>query len=160
MPKIPNRIVLDTNVCLDLFVFHDVVVVELHALLRSEAWQAVTNPACRDEWVRVLGYPQLALEVSQQAAALQAFDEVVQMVPERPSASDDVRLPRCADPDDQKFLELAWASGAGWLLSKDNEVLQLAKRAARDALFRIATPAEWQAAWLSSTSSGNSPKDR
>ncbi len=55
----------------------------------------------------------------------------------------EVRLPRCADPDDQKFLELAQASAARWLVSKDNELLKLAPRCARDALFWIGLPQAW-----------------
>ncbi|HEY1610523.1 MAG TPA: PIN domain-containing protein, partial [Paraburkholderia sp.] len=50
-------------------------------------------------------------------------------------------LPQCKDRDDQKFLELAHASGAAWLVSKDRAVLKLAKRVARDFGFRIAEPA-------------------
>jgi len=49
-------------------------------------------------------------------------------------------LPKCRDRDDQKFLELAHASGAEWLVSKDRAVLKLARRIARDFAFRIAEP--------------------
>jgi hypothetical protein len=49
-------------------------------------------------------------------------------------------LPLCRDRDDQKFLELAYTSGADWLVSKDRDVLKMARRIARDFGFRIAEP--------------------
>jgi predicted nucleic acid-binding protein len=49
-------------------------------------------------------------------------------------------LPRCSDPDDQKFLALAAAAGAAALVSKDRAVLKLRRRCA--PWFRILTPAE------------------
>jgi predicted nucleic acid-binding protein len=49
-------------------------------------------------------------------------------------------VPRCSDPDDQKFIELAAASRAQGLISKDRAVLKLRRRCA--PYFRIMTPAE------------------
>jgi predicted nucleic acid-binding protein len=59
---------------------------------------------------------------------------------------DDIPLPRCGDPDDQKFLELALASGARWLLSKDNELLKLDRRTRSAGLFSIRLPQLWSIA--------------
>ena len=55
------RVVLDTNACLDLWVFADPRAAGLLAALQAGALQAVTNTTCRDEWLRVLHYPQLQL---------------------------------------------------------------------------------------------------
>jgi hypothetical protein len=49
-------------------------------------------------------------------------------------------LPRCADRDDQKFLELARDSGADWLVTADKALLKLARRDRLRGLFRILTP--------------------
>ena len=49
-------------------------------------------------------------------------------------------MPRCSDPDDQKFIELAAAVPAQGLVSKDRAVLKLRRRCA--PYFRIMTPAE------------------
>ena len=114
------RIVLDTNVCLDLFVFDDPWCAALHDAF-GKGLEAVTREDCRDEWVRVLGYPQFALDVAGQARAVAAYDACMRVMP-----TIDVDLPRCKDPDDQKFLELAWTSQAGVLLTKDKELLVLA----------------------------------
>ncbi len=51
---IPKRIVIDTNVCLDLFVFRDARWAALLAALRDGTLQAVTRADCRDEWQIVL----------------------------------------------------------------------------------------------------------
>lgn len=143
-PAAPCRVVLDTNVCLDLFVFGDAAVAALARALADGRAEAVTDARCRGEWCRVLTYPQLALGDAARVAALAAHDRWVRRVEEtREAPPGGIRLPRCADPDDQKFLELAWATGAAWLLSKDREVLRLGRRTARDGLFAIATPTEW-----------------
>jgi len=137
--------VLDTNVCLDLFVFGDASCATLRDALRAGAVQAVTDAACRGEWLRVLGYPQLALDAARRAAAVAAFDESVRLLPTagRPVVPAMPKLPRCADPDDQRFLELAQASGAQWLLSRDRELLKLARRTRREHGFDILTPQAW-----------------
>ena len=139
------RLVLDTNVCLDLFVFGDASCATLRDALRAGAVRAVTDAACRDEWLRVLGYPQLALDAARRAAAVAAFDESVRLLPTagRPVVPAMPKLPRCADPDDQRFLELAQASGAQWLLSRDRELLKLARRTRREHGFDILTPQAW-----------------
>lgn len=46
-------------------------------------------------------------------------------------------LPRCSDPHDQKFLELALAAKADFLVTKDQALLDLARR---KLLFRIVAP--------------------
>ena len=59
---IPKRIVIDTNVCLDLFVFRDPRWVGLLVLMKQGKVEAVTRDDCRNEWLRVLDYPQLPLD--------------------------------------------------------------------------------------------------
>ena len=141
------RIVLDTNVCLDLFVFRDSLCSHLLAALQSGAVQAVTRHDCREEWLRVLHYPQLPIDDQQRPAFREAFDALIHLLPaEASTAADDIPLPRCGDPDDQKFLELALASGARWLLSKDNELLKLDRRTRGTGLFSIRLPQLWSIA--------------
>ncbi len=138
------RIVLDTNVCLDLLLFHDPACASLLAALRGGRVQAVTRDDCRDEWRRVLHYPQLPITDAARPSISAAFDELVRHLPAGSRASTDpVRLPLCADPDDQKFLELALESGARWLLSKDLELLKLGARTRRAGLFEILRPQDW-----------------
>jgi putative PIN family toxin of toxin-antitoxin system len=145
MSKSVPRLVLDTNVALDLFVFRDAACERLRAALEQGVVVAVVDEPCREEWQAVLGYPQFGLSEADRQQAMAAFDQAVSLLP----AADmvprpEVKLPRCADPDDQKFLELALASGAQCLLSKDKALLQLARRTAREGWFQILCPSAWE----------------
>jgi putative PIN family toxin of toxin-antitoxin system len=138
------RIVLDTNVCLDLFVYRDAACSRLMAALQAGAVEAVTRADCRDEWLRVLHYPQFRIDDAQREAVTAQFDATVRLLgPDEGVAPPDVALPRCADADDQKFLELALAAGAAALLTKDRALLKLARRTARAGWFAIALPQAW-----------------
>ncbi|MGV8941454.1 MAG: PIN domain-containing protein [Lysobacter sp.] len=137
------RIVLDTNVCLDLLLFEDPRVDALATALRTGSVVAVIDAECRAEWLRVLGYPALRLDDTRRAALMEAFDALMY-----PLAADEPRRggkppPRCIDPDDQKFLQLAHDTRAHWLLSRDRHLLVLAARCRRDGLFEILTPQAW-----------------
>ena len=144
MTRSPPRIVLDTNAGLDLWVFSDPRASGLRASLHQGAVHAVTNRECRDEWRRVLGYPQLQLDDAARVAHAAAFDTRVHFLPDdAPPLRIDRPLPRCADPDDQKFLQLALTSGARWLVSRDRDLLALAQRVHRLGLFEIVSPQAW-----------------
>ncbi len=138
----PPRIVLDTNVCLDLFVFRDPAVSALREALDCGAVIGATSQACRSEWERVLAYPVLRLNDAARAKHLAAYDAAMRVFDDTHAFA----LPRCADPDDQKFLELAAACGARWLLSRDEALLKLARRTKREGWFEILTAVQWVAA--------------
>ena len=143
-PSPPPRIVLDTNVCLDLFVFREPQSAALRVAMHEGTIEAVTRADCRAEWLRVLHYPKIPVTDAARPAIEAAFDALVRCLPDDlATAPAGARLPRCADPDDQMFLELAQAAGARWLVSKDNELLRLAPRCLRDGLFWIGLPQAW-----------------
>lgn len=145
MPVPVPRLVLDTNVALDLFVFRDPACARLMEALRQGTVVAVVDEPCRAEWLTVLTYPAFGLAPPAREAAAAEFDRWVSLLlPAALVPQPDIRLPRCADPDDQKFLELALAAGAEALLSKDKAVLQLARRTAREGWFRILCPSAWE----------------
>lgn len=137
---------LDTNVCLDLLLFQDPQGDALATALRAGAVVAVVDAQCRAEWLRVLGYPVLRLEDARRAALVEAFDALMQPVPDGTPRRVGTP-PRCADPDDQKFLQLAHDTGARWLLSRDRHLLVLARRCRREGRFEILTPQAWAAAF-------------
>lgn len=138
------RVVLDTNVCLDLFLFHDAQCVKLLGALQGGLVQAVTREDCRSEWRRVLHYPRLPIDDGNRAQVNAAFEAMVQCLSrEQLDTPAPIGLPRCADPDDQKFLELAATSGAHWLLSKDHELLKLDRRTRLQVQFSILPPEAW-----------------
>jgi putative PIN family toxin of toxin-antitoxin system len=140
IPASQKLIVIDTNVCLDLFVFRDPRWASLLAALESGAVEAVTRSDCRDEYLIVLHYSHLPLDDSTRPDAAARFDALIRVVAPDSRA---VRLPVCTDRDDQKFLEIARDAGAAILVTKDKALLKLAKRNARDGLFRIMTPEAW-----------------
>jgi len=112
---------------------------------RGQLLARLVDEPCRAEWLAVLEYPQLGLAEAARGQAMAAFDGAVARLPEAAmTPHPEVKLPRCADPDDQKFLELALAAGAQCLLSKDKALLQLARRTAREGWFRILAPSAWE----------------
>lgn len=145
IPAPAQRIVLDTNICLDLFVFHDPRWACLLAALESGELQAVTRADCRDEYRIVLHYSHLPLDESSRPAAASRFDALISVVAPDSKA---IRLPVCSDRDDQKFLELARDAGADVLLTKDKALLKLARKTAQAGLFRIMSPEAWVKARL------------
>ncbi|HEV7815976.1 MAG TPA: putative toxin-antitoxin system toxin component, PIN family [Janthinobacterium sp.] len=140
IPAPPKRIVLDTNVCLDLFVFHDPRWAALLAALESGAVQAITREDCRMEYLVVLNYKHLPLDQHSRAASAARFDALISVV--APAVSG-IRLPVCSDKDDQKFLELARDAGADMLITKDKALLKLARRLAKAGMFQVIVPQAW-----------------
>lgn len=143
---IPKRIVIDTNVCLDLFVFRDPRWAALLVALRMRTVEAVTRDDCRTEWLKVLEYKHLPLDAQTRPGVAAEFDGLITCI-DRDATNPrcEVRLPICNDRDDQKFLELARDSGAQVLITKDKALLKLARKTARDGLFSIVTPEKWSA---------------
>ncbi|WP_244815782.1 putative toxin-antitoxin system toxin component, PIN family [Caballeronia sp. Lep1P3] len=144
-PSQTPRVVLDSNVWIDILVFDDPATRPIRAALEARAIDALIDARCLAELTHVLDYPQFVRMAVDKAAALDTLERLSQRVaPEAPS--DERPLPKCRDRDDQKFLELAHASNAHWLVSKDRAVLKLARRVARDFAFRIAEPKPFVAA--------------
>ncbi|MFC7296979.1 putative toxin-antitoxin system toxin component, PIN family [Herminiimonas aquatilis] len=142
-PKMVTRIVIDTNVCLDLFVFRDSRWAQLHAALQSGAVDAVTRDDCRMEWSIVLHYPHLKLDDAARIRVAAEFDALIRCTPMPAVNEAAVRLPICKDKDDQKFLELSRDINADVLITKDKALLKLARKTRRDGLFSIMTPEAW-----------------
>ncbi|MDQ1830318.1 putative toxin-antitoxin system toxin component, PIN family [Massilia scottii] len=140
IPAPAKRIVLDTNVCLDLFVFHDPRWASLLAAVESGAVEAITRADCREEYLVVLHYKHLPLDEASRPLAAARFDALITVV--APDAKP-VRLPVCTDRDDQKFLELARDAGADILVTKDKALLKLARKTAQAGMFRIMLPEAW-----------------
>ena len=134
-----RRLVLDTNVVLDCFGFADPDSRGIVAQLESATALLVANGALREELVRVLAYPALPFDEALRREVLRRYDHLARPV-EQPRPG--VALPRCRDPDDQKFLEAARDGHADFLITKDKALLELARGAAA-AGFAIVTPAQY-----------------
>lgn len=144
IPKLnPKRIVLDTNVCLDLFVFRDPRWTLLLEAMKNGQVEAVTRDDCRMEWSIVLGYSHLKLDEAARAQVSAEFDALIRCHPMPAADAVPVKLPICKDKDDQKFLELSRDVQADVLITKDKALLKLARKTRRDGLFSIMTPEAW-----------------
>jgi putative PIN family toxin of toxin-antitoxin system len=140
IPVSPKRIVLDTNVCLDLFVFKDPRWSALLAAIESGAVEAITRADCREEYLVVLHYKHLPLDDDSRPLSAARFDQLIKVVAPPESG---VRLPVCTDRDDQKFLELARDAGAAILITKDKALLKLGRRLAKAGMFKVMVPEAW-----------------
>jgi len=135
------RIVLDTNIWLDWLVFNDPAVMPLKAACSDGAVRIAINAACLEELGRVLAYPEFELDAATRNALFTQVRNCTYRVETRLLSP----LPRCTDPDDQKFLELARDARADWLITKDKAVLSLARKRWEVVGFRIGTPEHWTA---------------
>jgi len=143
------RIVLDTNVVLDLFHWANVDAVPIMAALEAGRIECLVDESTLDELRRVLTYPQLKLTPDMIAERYARYSTLVTIIP----AGEAAPLPRCKDRDDQKFLELAERSGADLLVSKDKALLKL--RGRTRLAFRIMKPKD---ASLLLDEAGQSPR--
>lgn len=130
--------VLDTNVWLDWLVFADPAVAPLKSAVAGGRAEIRIDPAGEAELARVLAYDlgRHSLDAAAQAACLAECRRVAQPV-RNGAPADRARLPRCADPADQIFLEAALAARADFLVTKDRALLALGRR---PLPFRIVTP--------------------
>ncbi len=129
------RLVLDTNVVLDLYHWANTDAVPIMAALEAGQIECYADERTLDELQRVLTYPQLKMTPEMMVERYQRYSSLVQVIP----AGEAPPLPRCKDRDDQKFLELAARCGANILVSKDKALLKLRGRTTLG--FQILKPA-------------------
>ncbi len=134
------KIVLDTNVCLDLFAFRDPRWISIMSGLKDKSLLASTRADCREEWLAVLQYPHLPVDDLNRGAIVASFDE---FIPVEEFSAKPIRLPVCTDKDDQKFLEHSRDAEVDVLVSKDKALLKLARKTKALGLFAIETPEQF-----------------
>jgi uncharacterized protein len=142
----PRRLVLDTQVLLDLWLFHDPRVAKLRNALQCGQVVALMSAATTAEWQHLLARPapdgwkpswKSALAFMK-VTAIQGIEWVDGDIPTAPGLI-------CTDRSDQKFVDLAWHGRANGLLSRDRAVLRLAAKARRLGLW-IGSPLAWEQA--------------
>jgi uncharacterized protein len=141
---LPPRLVLDTNVWLDWLVFADAGVAPITIAAASALVEIFIDDACAQELALVLAYPlrKKILTAEEQAARMAECRRIARVSEPAATPVDATLLPKCRDADDQKFLELARACRADYLVTKDKLLLELARRKVRRAPFQIVTPAQ------------------
>ena len=138
-------LVLDTNTVLALWMFRDPALNALREWIEAGNCWLHSREDALEELRRVLAYRQFGLDEAAQAQLLTAYRKRLAAVAEVPPPSiTPATLPRCRDPDDQKFLEIAQSSAASHLLTRDKALLRLRRHAAIRARCRIERPEEFQ----------------
>jgi putative PIN family toxin of toxin-antitoxin system len=137
-PRSP-LLVLDTNVVLDWIAFDDVRVRPIVAAIERKIVRLVSDDACLQELRRALAYVQVKLDAPAQALAFARYRPHVTLF-EPADAAAAAGLPKCEDPDDQKFLDLAWHARASHLVTRDKALLKLARQLAGLNRFVILAP--------------------
>jgi putative PIN family toxin of toxin-antitoxin system len=127
------RVVLDTQIVLDLLHFADPRTASLRRSIGRGALRCFSDQPCFSEFERVVDYPQFALDAQARSNLVQRYRALLTFY-DAP-ANESLALPRCGDHDDQKFLQLAVRCHADLLLTRDRHLLRLASD--RRLLFAI-----------------------
>jgi uncharacterized protein len=135
-------LVLDTNVVFDWLVFENPAVAPIVSALEAGTLSWVATQAMQDEMAHVLQRGLTSRPVLDPGAWQLAWQRHALMV-EPPVLP--LHAPRCSDPDDQKFIDLAIGVRATWLLTRDRALLKLARRA-RAYGVAVLTPERWSLA--------------
>ena len=124
-----KSVVFDTNVLLDLFVFNDIRALHLKQALLEHKIDALASLKTLEEFADVISRPLFSLETVEQEKILAQWKSLARLMNDQSL----LHSPwRCQDPDDQIFLDLAFTAKPCTLISKDNEVLKFAARAAKE----------------------------
>ena len=137
MTRAPLRLILDTHVVLDLLHFADAPAMPILSLLEAGDAQCYASAETLDELRRVLTYAAFKLDEQAQLALHARYQAISDLAK---SSAVCGRMPRCSDPDDQMFLELAVSTHADLLVSKDKALLALKRYPG--LTFKIVTPVE------------------
>ena len=144
LPSVSPIVVLDTNVVLDCLLFRNPDCASLLVAVADGRLRWIATAAMRDELAHVLSRGGFDAWHPNPLALWAAWDLHCNEVP-APAPPGLIRGPRCTDPDDQKFIDLAVARSACWLLSRDRAVLKLARRL-HDLGVEVITPQQWKRA--------------
>lgn len=137
-------LVLDTNTVLALWMFRDPALDALRDWIEAGNCRLYSREDALEELRRVLGYRQFGLDAAAQKALSENYCELLTFwagqdaTDSIPPAADS--LPRCRDPDDQKFLEIASLSAASHLLTRDKDLLRLNRKLSRRKRLEILRP--------------------
>ena len=106
--------------------FDDPSVAPLKAAVKEGRAEIFIDAACEAELVRVLAYDlgRHSIDAQKQAACIEECRRIAKVLQKTNQV---LGLPRCADPADQIFLEAAAAARADYLVTKDRDLLDLAR---------------------------------
>jgi len=133
----PRRVVLDTNIVMDMLHFDDRHTQPLRSAIDNGQLQCFADAECLAELERVTGYPEFALDAPARTALMASYLGLVTSC--NAGAEENYPLPRCRDKDDQKFLILAARCRAELLITRDKLLLRLNRHRQLPPPFTILT---------------------
>ncbi len=119
----PVRTVLDTNVLVSSLLFHAGQVTWLRGAWRQGRIRPLASREIIAELIRVLAYPMFALNADDQRELLDDYLPYCESVD---VSGKHAAIPRCRDPFDREFLNLAVAGQADVLVTGDADIQALA----------------------------------
>jgi putative PIN family toxin of toxin-antitoxin system len=125
------RLVLDTNVILDLLVFQDPAAEVVRMALDAKLVDAVRTEESMLELIDVIQRPAFKLSREEQEIILQAWESNTRLLEN--TVIEDAPF-TCRDLDDQVFINMAYSLRPALLLSKDLRVLELQTIAKRHGI--------------------------
>ena len=131
------RLVLDTNIVMDMLHFNNRHTQALKTAISEGRLQCFSDKECLAELERVTGYPEFALDPAGRAGLIASYKNFAILCDAK--GDETYPLPRCRDADDQKFLILATRSQADLLITRDKMLLRLARHRHRPPPFHIVT---------------------
>jgi putative PIN family toxin of toxin-antitoxin system len=130
------RLVFDTNSVVSALLFEQGRLAWLRTLWRRSECTSLVSKATVQELIRVLAYPKFKLGEQDIQALLADYLPFVESV-NLPIKMPD--FPRCRDPNDQMFIELASIGKANVLVTGDADLLTMDD----EFPFTIETPADF-----------------
>lgn len=140
----PKLIVIDTQALFDWLVFENPACKGWRTALGGGEWQWIFTSPMRAEFDFVAAKGFGERWPVQLAIIDAAWSRHARLVDTPPPAGANARL-NCADPDDQKFIDLAISAGGHTLVSRDKALLRLARKAAERHAVRVCRPETWSA---------------
>lgn len=137
-PHVPT-VVIDTNTLLDWLLFNEPSVTPLAAAVVSGKARWISCDLMKAECEHVLARADLAQWQPDPQRVSEAWSRHASMLPAPATAP---TWPRCTDPDDQIFIDLAIGAGARWLVTRDRALLRLRRRAAAYGVL-VLRPEDW-----------------
>ena len=125
----PLRVVFDTNVLVSVLLYRDSALGYLPQAWASRAVVPLSDQRVIEELSRILtelGARKFQLPPLQVQQIVARYVSIAEPIPATPATGGE--LPKCKDPDDQKFLELAQRGKADMLVTNDGALLGLARR--------------------------------
>jgi len=138
LPAAPVRVVLDTNVVMDMLHFQDIRTVRLKEAIDAGHVRCFGDADCLAELERVAEYPEFGLDPARRNELIKTYLGFISRC-DATEDDEDTTLPRCRDRDDQKFLELAARCEADMLVTRDKQLLRLARHRHKPPPFAILT---------------------